>query len=126
MENGLKKYFKKLLIIVFILFPFYAKGVDWAFTVNPGGKFRTGLFFEDPVVYGCIHNDRMKALVCGKWYFNEAKVKGSKSYAYNKCQTDLFREGTKRYVGFARKINIESVADGGWYIECEDDGSKYP
>ena len=103
---------RKLLLILLLLCPAHGAWADYDIDVNPGGRFKEGIFRGDPYVSGCIRNEYNKALICGRWRFHEGKVKGSWDYAMDRCYSDLYSAGSRKYGDFSSKINQI------WSIDC--------
>ena len=52
---------KKFLVILLLLFPVHGAWADYDIDVNPGGKFKEGIFRGDPYVSGCIRRTGFSA-----------------------------------------------------------------
>ena len=79
--------------------------------------YKTGLFFADPYVVGCIYDllDASFGKKCAqrspKFYFNERKHKGSYKQAYSKCYSYLRGLGASKYNDFNNEDYQISCSD---------------
>ena len=111
---------KKVLVIVILSLLMTNNLISKEITIN-GEKYNTGTFGfgADPYVIGCIYDnlDASFGKKCAhrsfRHYFNEGKYPGSWNRAFQKCQNELLRTGTRKYVNFRRGLN-----DGDYSIIC--------